>query len=173
MPSSCRMLKNRTPICRSIQFEYCVNISLGHRYIYVTTPKCGCSTIQLSLQRLELANPNFDRADFEDLHVRKYSPLLNARQVGSFTQLLNNPSFVKFCFVRHPYSRLLSAYLDKIVRDKGPAKANVLTLLGGSDLNQEVSFEDFINVICEQPVIQMDDHWRVQYYQTMQPKDIL
>src|SRR5207248_11754943 len=56
-------------------FEYCVNISLGHRYIYVTTPKCGCSTIQLSLQRLELANPNFDRADLEDLHVRKYSPL--------------------------------------------------------------------------------------------------
>jgi sulfotransferase famil protein len=98
--------------------NYGANISLMHKYIYIETAKCGCSTIKLTLQRLELGDVNYKRDDFEEIHVREYSPLLTPRQVGSFRNLLNRPDYIKFCFVRNPYTRLLSAYLDKFVRQE-------------------------------------------------------
>lgn len=76
---------------------------------------------------------------------------------------------MKFCFVRNPYSRLLSVYLDKIQRSRGQ-KRQVLLHMGKdpSQLNAPVSFSEFVDVVCEQPIVNMDPHWRVQYYQTFQ-----
>ena len=77
---------------------YGVNISLRHKYIFVETPKCACTTIKLALQRLELEDAGFARRDPEDIHNREFSPLLNPRQVPSFRALLADQSFFKFCF---------------------------------------------------------------------------
>ncbi len=148
---------------------YGVNISLRHKYIFVETPKCACTTIKLALQRLELADARFTRSDPEDIHVREFSPLLNPRQVPSFRNLLADESFFKFCFVRNPFTRLLSSYLDKFQRNR-PQKIEILRQLGLPDhrLDTPVSFEQFVKAVVEQPVALMDAHWRVQYYQTMQ-----
>lgn len=111
----------------------------------------------------------FERPKFDDIHVRESSPLLNPKQVGSFRQLLASPKIFKFCFGRHPCTRLLSCYLDKIRRNR-PQKAAILRQLGLSEekLDTPLTFEQFISAVIEQPVSQMDSHWRVQYYQTMQ-----
>lgn len=39
--------------------SYAVHVSLKHKYIFVETPKVACSTVKMTLQRLELDDPNF------------------------------------------------------------------------------------------------------------------
>ncbi|MEL6928277.1 MAG: sulfotransferase family 2 domain-containing protein [Cyanobacteria bacterium J06600_6] len=150
-------------------FEYAINISHKYSYLYVETPKAGCSSIKASLQRMELESPTFYREDFEDIHNRKFSPLLKPSQVGSFDAFIRRPNLFKFCFARNPYTRLLSAYLDKIKSNK-PQKKDILHHLGKNihQLDTEISFDEFIGVIYEQPIANLNDHWNIQYYQTFQ-----
>jgi hypothetical protein len=160
--------KHLTYISRQ-EFEYDINISLKHKYIYVETPKVGCSTIKDTLQRMELEYPDLVRDDFEDIHERGCSPLLKPSQTCGLDRLLNDSNYFVFCFVRDPYSRLLSSYLDKIVKGF-PQKRFILQALGDdpSDLSKEISFSQFANVVCSQSISEMNPHWRIQYYQTFQ-----
>jgi hypothetical protein len=144
-------------------FVYSCNISLKYRYIYLETPKVACSTIKLTLQRAELENPNFLPSDFEDIHRRDFSPLLKPTQIGSFREALASGEFFCFCFVRNPFTRLLSCYLDKIARPT-PMRKSVLEQLGRSDEpgNPNVSFEEFVAAVRAQPAMAMDPHWALQ-----------
>lgn len=36
------------------------------------------------------------------------------------------------------------------------------------DSDHVVTFQEFVDVIIQQPVMYMDHHWRIQYYQTFQ-----
>ncbi|MCP3899602.1 MAG: sulfotransferase family protein, partial [Desulfobacteraceae bacterium] len=152
-------------------FEYAINISLKHKYIYVETPKVGCSTIKDTLQRMELDYPELVRDSIEEIHLREYSPLLRPSQTCGLDRLLLDPDYFVFCFARNPYTRLLSAYLDKIVKN-ADQKRNILIAMGEdpSELSKEISFKEFVDTVCEQSVSQMNPHWRVQYYQTIQDK---
>ena len=148
-------------------FDYSVNISAKHGLLFTETPKAGCSTVKATLQRIELNEPDFRHTDWQDTHRRELSPLLKPSQVEGFRSKL--PQYFKFCVCRDPFARLLSAYLDKI-QGNGPQKKRVLLHLGLplSDYEYDISFEDFVRVVCEQPISIMDPHWRTQYYQTFQ-----
>lgn len=164
--------KNTGKYCYFIpinNFDYSVNISLKYNYLYTETPKNGCSTIKSILQRLEINDPEFYRKDLEDIHNRNFSPLLKPSQVGDLDRFILKQKPFKFCISRNPYSRLLSAYLDKI-SSNCPQKRNILLHLGKdvSRIDQIISFEEFIYAVSEQPIANMDPHWRTQYYQTFQ-----
>jgi dermatan 4-sulfotransferase 1 len=147
-------------------FDYSVHISLKNKYIYVQTPKVACSTIKLSLISFELGRRlEIDYENPKSIHQREFSPLLTPKQVGSFSRLLQSP-FLKFCFVRNPFTRVLSAYLDKIVQNK-PQKKPVAEL-AGRDLQDPITFEEFLSCIARQSITDMDNHWRPQYFQTFQ-----
>lgn len=107
--------------------------------------------------------------DPDDIHNRNLSPLLKPSQVDDFNKLIQNGDFFKFCFVRNPYLRLLSVYLEKICENKFQ-KREILAQLNYDvdNLEQEISFEEFVNAIIEQPILLMNPHWKVQYYQTLQ-----
>ena len=151
------------------EFEYDIHISLGHRYVYVETPKAGCSTIKDTLHRIELDYPEMARDDFEDIHRRDASPLLHPSQTYGFDRIINNTDYFVFCFVRNPFERLLSAYLDKIIKGM-PGKRSILIAMGKDpgNLKEEISFEQFVDVVCDLDVSDMDPHWRIQYHQTFQ-----
>ncbi len=149
------------------EFMYGVNISLAHKYMYVETPKVGCTTIKSLLIRAEL-DRDFEFSDDEHVHRRFLSPLLNPRQVGEFSSFLQGNVF-KFCFVRDPYSRLLSNYLDKIAnpnawRDRMALKISAQLGIAFPD----ITFAQFVDAVVRQPVEEMDTHWRTQYFQTFQ-----
>lgn len=150
-------------------FDYSINISLQYNYLFTETPKVACSTIKTILQKMELNNPDLYRSDFEDIHERAFSPLLKPSQIGPLDKLFKGDSLYKFCFSRNPYSRLLSVYIDKIRTNK-PEKRSILHSLGKDpeQLEQDILFEDFVQVVCKQNVLQMNSHWRTQYYQTFQ-----
>lgn len=150
-------------------FDYSLNISLRHNYLFVETPKVCCSTIKLNLQRLETNNPNFSWPDPMDVHNRAFSPLLKPSQLLDFESLLGSSRLYTFCFVRNPYTRLLSCYIDKILGNR-PPKRQVLNILGldCENIDQAVSFSQFIEVVSSQSIMEMNPHWRPQYHQTLQ-----
>jgi hypothetical protein len=151
------------------EFTHAINISLKHKYIWMENPKSACSTILLALRRLELGNADLSYINWGDIHAREYSPLLNARQVGTFSSFSKSKDVLKFCFVRDPYSRLVSTYLNKIEEDQ-PEKDIIVEKLGIAEKRSSVfiSFGRFIDAIVEQDFIDMNKHWRPQYYQTAQ-----
>jgi dermatan 4-sulfotransferase 1 len=156
-----------SPNVPTSDFIYHVNISIAHKYMYVETPKVGCSSVKSLLIRAELEQ-NFDFGD-DQVHLREISPLLNPRQVGIFSEFLRKEIF-KFCFVRNPYSRLLSSYLNKIALPDS-RRYNIARRidqqLGISDA-RPVTFAEFVGAVTDQTIEAMDPHWRVQYYQTFQ-----
>ena len=153
------MLADRNPA----NFVYSCNVSLKYRYIYVETPKVACSSVKLTLQRAELKDPRFLHSEFEDIHRRDCSPLLKPTQIGSFKAALASGRFYRFCFVRNPFTRLLSCYLDKICRP-APIRKSLLEKLGRPDdpPNSPMTFEEFVNVIRGQSAAAMDPHWAPQ-----------
>ncbi|MFX7776439.1 sulfotransferase family 2 domain-containing protein, partial [Acinetobacter baumannii] len=66
-------------------------------------------------------------------------------------------------FVRNPFTRVLSGFLDKIRRNQ-PQKAQILRMSGrsGHDLSVEISFSEFIDAICAMPDSMLDVHWALQ-----------
>lgn len=152
-------------------FEYSLNISLKYNYLYTETPKVACSSIKTILQKLELNNHTLHHVGFDDIHDREYSPLLRPSQVRPLNDFLKGDRLYKFCFSRNPYTRTLSCYIDKIKNNK-PEKRIILKELGMDidKLDTEISFSEFIDVITEQRVIDMNPHWRTQYYQTYQDR---
>lgn len=153
------------------EFDYTINISLKYNYVYVENAKVACSTIKLILQRMELDDPDFCPEDLVDMHTRIFSPLIRPAQVGTFSRYVKRANVVRFCFVRNPYTRLLSAYLDKI-KNNMPAKKEVLEQLGFSadDIERPVSFREFVSIVARQSISAMNLHWRIQYYQTFQDR---
>jgi hypothetical protein len=80
--------------------------------------KVACTTIKRVLQAAELGPER--RGDLpEDVHARETSPLLSPGQdpEGFVTALLDTATFC-FAFVRNPYSRALSCWLDKMVANE-------------------------------------------------------
>jgi len=147
---------------------YGVHISLQHRYLYAITPKAACSTLRVALLRLELGH-NTPTPPMSVIHAREYHPTLSPLQVGSFSAFLRRDDIFKFCFVRDPYTRLLSSYLDRIGRNKAE-KRRLLDQLGlaGDPIETPVSFGGFVRHVTRQSVAEQDPHWRVQYHQTLQ-----
>jgi hypothetical protein len=72
-----------------------------------------------------------------------------------------------FTFVRNPYTRALSCYLDKILGDK-KEKRKLLDSVGRkqSPTTTPISFYEFLCAIEHQDVRDNDVHWRPQYYQS-------
>lgn len=160
-------LKNVNKHLRIEDLIYSINISLRNKYIYVETPKVGCSTIKKMLIQGEYGK----KINFTDpayIHLREFSPLLNIKQVDNFSEFVKRGDMFKFCFVRNPYTRILSAYLDRIKSNK-PKKRQIIIQNANRYLSGEgLSFSEFVDAIVEQPIMYMDIHWRVQYYQTFQ-----
>lgn len=153
-------------------FNYSVHVSLKYKYIFVENPKVACSTIKKTLQGMELEVSNFERDETEDLHNREFSPLLTLQQIPDFKNFFLKDDFFIFCFVRNPYTRLLSCFLDKIKNPIGDSvyKRIVLKSMGRDENNTtyDISFEEFISVVEAQAPLDMDYHWRQQAYITCQ-----
>ncbi|KAM7296332.1 carbohydrate sulfotransferase 11 [Ixodes scapularis] len=98
-------------------------------------------------------------------HVRTVSPM-------TFLQRSSQESYRTAMFVRHPFERLVSAYVDKVL---GPRAENVYfyehywnDMPGVRNTGRNLTFPEFIDYILNQTVNQMNAHW-TPYYVTCQP----
>ncbi len=139
--------------------NYLVNWSKRHRYVYVEVPKTGCTTVKHMLQ---LAEVDGDRSRLpRNAHDRPYSPLLApADDPDAFFAAFAGDGYYRFTFVRNPYARVLSAYLDKIVGNEWERHRRLPQL--GFAPDSHVTFEAFLERIVADPPDEMDIHWMPQ-----------
>ncbi|GAB0490633.1 hypothetical protein MMPV_001870 [Pyropia vietnamensis] len=88
-------------------------VSERRKVLFCPIPKAANSNWKYLLRRLEGYG---DYANLSKLHNPALSGLryLSDYSAGEAATLLADPTYTKFVFVRDPYTRLLSAYMDKI-----------------------------------------------------------
>ncbi|XP_023331183.1 carbohydrate sulfotransferase 11 [Eurytemora carolleeae] len=66
-----------------------------------------------------------------------------------------------FLLVRHPFSRLISAYRDKIFINPGSYAGIRIRkrLEEKSKIDKPASFSDFVRFVLESPLDELDPHW--------------
>ena len=139
--------------------DHICDISEYSKSIYFGIPKTGCSTIRRTLQLIELKGDTNLLPDV--IHDRTTSPLTGLfSHLKSPEELLNSNNYFTFTFVRNPFSRLLSAYLDKFMLNNWEKKRIMIELQ--IEPNSDFSFMDFLNVIKKTNVIDQDIHWMPQ-----------
>ena len=134
------------------------------QYAYVETPKVACSTIKYYLQLLEYDGDRSKVA--KNVHIRDQSPIRRINELNysedQITQLLVGPEYFHFTFVRHPYTRVLSCYIDKIVQRTSKTGTDRRFESLGFAPDADVSFVEFLRAVENQPLHEMDIHWMPQ-----------
>jgi len=166
-----RAKRRRTGVAADLQrffgrtrLNQIINISLKHKYVYFLVPKVASRTLLATFQKVELkALPHAK----EIVHpTARESAMVKPYQLGfdQLEEILTGGEFFKFCIVRNPYARVISAFRNKIVGG-APEKKLILRALGLpiEDLKQPVSMDEFVRVICATPERRMNLHWMPQH----------
>ncbi|WP_158523028.1 sulfotransferase family protein [Oceanococcus atlanticus] len=124
----------------------CVDLDLG--FFFNRIPKAGNSTVTTTLARLKLGH---DVPSKRAKKVFSTPAQLNRAQLGELDQLF------AFTFVRNPYTRVLSAYLDKLGR-------------GQSRADQVRGFSHFIRRL-ETGALHKNAHWAPQTDLLLLPRE--
>ena len=132
-------------------------IRSGSNYFYVNNLKCANS----SIAKVHVSHEMNRMIDFPPGWV--FHDLLSAMP-NRYQIILNKKNFIFTC-VRNPYSRALSMYQEKIL---GPQQYFFKPHLG-FDVNDKVSFLDFLNAIKKKKINNVDRHFRPQRCLTMTP----
>ena len=82
-----------------------------YKCLCMTIPKVACTTVKVTLYHLA-GNPA--PAEPNDVHGLDIGLFLAEYSTEEIIEMLTSPEWVRFCFVRNPYHRLLSAYKSKI-----------------------------------------------------------
>jgi predicted O-methyltransferase YrrM len=140
-------------------------------YLYRAIPKCACTTVKTALIELEglPLDPNVTRR-----HNKKFNKFPGTESLSDQEEadlFAGRTDTFKFTIVRDPYSRLASAYSDKIGAHysgrRGPFWVDQITESAarqGVKLSEKITFDEFVRVVAGQPQGEMDVHWRQQYH---------
>jgi len=153
---------------RSINLH--THISLVNRYVYVEVPKAGCGTMKATLGGLEAArlSPGAVERVQERPHDRSLmTPFVKPFQLTAdqLEDALTSRKFNRFSVVREPAARLLSGYLEKVrqgLKQSEPIVEAVRDRTGHDIAAQDVTLEQFIDVVSAMPSRKQDPHWRRQ-----------
>jgi sulfotransferase famil protein len=110
----------------------------------------------------------------EQIHLRRYSGLKSPKQVGisAFYRLVNDQASLRFSFVRNPYDRLVSAWVDKF-RNKPLVAGDsyietylenrkTMDLPLPKNADRSLSFADFVYFASATADRRIDAHWQLQ-----------
>jgi hypothetical protein len=138
-----------------------------YNLIYVKNPKDGCSTILVWMDRLHTGE--FD-VEFTSVHKEHRLPAIGDVGRPLVRRMLSGSAY-RFSFVRDPLRRFESVYWDKIVQKRLEWRPN-LAASWGLNVGPEgvITFEQFLSVVEQQdPLSEMDPHWRPQHLNLMHP----
>lgn len=158
----CPITRQALKRMRFEQLIDCINLSEKYRYVYINNPKTGCTTLKSALVELEVRDTGqlLDLSDPRSIHGRS-SPLRQHRPIWPAPTLsrLVQQGYTFIGFIRNPYTRLLSCYLDKIASN---ALDWPLILRDLPGQKHPESFTEFIYQIVPQTDLEMNPHWRPQ-----------
>lgn len=144
------------------------------RVVYLEIPKAACTAIKLVLRDLYGAAPlrlfpGYSRQTQRRMfvHARENAalPPLTALDDAAQRELLESPDVLRFTVVRNPYTRLVSAWRDKVYLCE-PSVEDVYVAVRNSepDLGPKhpVAFEEFVAYLEHTIGERSDTHWRRQ-----------
>jgi dermatan 4-sulfotransferase 1 len=148
-------------------------VSEKSRVIYCPIPKAASSGWKYLIRKFEGLDDYYDlsRAHVPGTSGLRYLTDYSAEEVDL---LLKDPSFFKFVFVRDPYVRAASCYMDKFQnRDESYVQKEYQAFLAqlydwryarSVDVDTAVrpSFTEFVDELAKQNPVSMNDHWMSQ-----------
>ena len=140
--------------------------------VYVATPKAACTTLKATLWRWHLRDADCV-VDPAAIHRRTDATFRAPRELGfrRFMADINAADYVRFCFVRNPYTRLLSCYLNKIVgrNSEGRLRRDGLAFRAkfGFAEDDDIPFAAFVERIASESWYEANPHWRIQTEQLL------
>lgn len=151
------------------ELNYTVHISEEFNFIFFNNPKCGCSTTKATLN-LEIAKRQgvaLSYANTQELHARTHNLLKTPQQIGwwRFQKMLADPAVTRFCVLREPVSRILSAFTNKF-DGNSPQRRRFNARLGLAENTKWDDVNRFVEAIAADPTLRdSDEHWRSQFKQ--------
>jgi hypothetical protein len=148
-----------------------------YKFVYCPVPKVVCSNLKKAILKI---------AGFDEIHdhppngysCNVHNNIYECVDIectfrlnrGEVFRILEGNDYFKFAFVRNPWSRLVSVYLNKIVSNYVGHLARREELIIriqnrhnlGKDLDKRITFRQFVVYVFEQDDMQLDDHWRPQ-----------
>lgn len=142
--------------------------------VYAPVPKVACSSLKWfifeTLKDMVPELPDFSPAPGDELNFHLFmDKSLSMAQFPRHeaNEILASKSIFKFAFVRNPFSRIASAYLNKFVTERlNPEQWShtwpVFNSIYGydTDLRQDqVSFRNFVDYLVGADDFEIDKHW--------------
>ena len=161
-------------LLRSVDPYICRRLGHGafvgerYPYLYVETPKSGCTTTKLHLWNLERLGPiPYESRPHERPPGDRRLSLLSVSEDRAL-DALSGGSIFRFCVWRDPVRRLASAYQEKIplAADPGlewPQWRAAIVRAFGLPSEKDISFEHFVRFVCALPDEQRDFHFMSQW----------
>jgi hypothetical protein len=136
------------------------------RFIYCPIAKAACSSVKRWF--LEISGDTRPFRGHDDARLAEYTLRM---QHGAALSLLRNERVFTFTFVRNPWSRLVSAYLNKCLTLNKISERFLRSLGQGNEVEQgrvlrlqpTVTFRQFVHFLSTGNSRQFDVHWRPQY----------
>lgn len=164
------------------RLAYATYVSVKHKYLYCEVPKAACTSLKAlihsveSLPRIEPLRGSLRETRREMfIHDRGQfrMPSLVDFDDAQQEHILTSPAFFRFTVVRNPYTRLESAWKDK-VRTCAPNYEYLYRRLKGdlprgNDPDSIVTFQEFVDTIDPNNLLSCDHHWRLQTANTLYP----
>jgi len=156
------------------RLRYSSFVSVPKRYMYFEVPKAACTSMKQLLHRLEGAPPiklfspglRESRRDMF-VHARENMPLPSLVDLDDRLQreVLESPDFLRMIVVRNPYTRLASAWRNKVILCE-PGYDRVYLAVRGrlpeTGRKQLVGFAEFVEYVSGEDLTSCDSHWSPQ-----------
>jgi tetratricopeptide (TPR) repeat protein len=146
-----------------------VIIDRERKLVYCSIPKNGCTLLKVNMV---VNGPAREDYLASGLTVHDYAKKITAEEWpdGAFT----SDAYFRFVVLRDPLQRLVSAYLNRIVRSRNDLEPydalqisrtirDAQTRLGiPHDLERSISFEEFVRYVSTAQDVECDRHWMRQ-----------
>src|SRR5437762_1753799 len=148
--------------------------SLDNRFVYQQIPKAACTTMKMLFRELYDSEPlklfaRFLRETRRDMfiHARENIPLppLTALEEKVQRDLLEAPDVLRFTIVRNPYTRIVSAWRDKVYLCE-PSVEDVYAAVRGAapamGRKHPIEFAEFVSYLESRITEAWNPHWQRQ-----------
>ncbi len=141
-------------------------VSEEHKFVYFVVQKAACTSIKTALLPLfddDFANSGVDKENgLSKSDIHKFFDN-SGRQLnkGQFIRELEGKyrDYFKFAFVRNPWDRLVSCYLDKLTKGR-PGMKSPPSL--AAKVYPGMPFAEFVEIVSETPDNEANIHFKSQ-----------